>query len=63
MKARNKELKKQQAKRDKRAGGMVGGGRRGHSKIEDFWRRMRGVHAEGVGEENKCRGSYRRWCG
>ena len=55
VEARNKELKKQQAKRDKRAGGM--GGARGHRKIEDLSRRMRGVHAEGVGEKKKCRGS------
>ena len=46
VKARNKESKKQQAKRDKRKGGM--GGSRGHSKIEDLWRRMWGVHDEGV---------------
>ena len=48
MKARNKELKRQQ--QAKRAGS------RGHTKIEDLWRRMRGGHAEGVGEEKKCRG-------
>ena len=53
MKARDKEMKKQQADRAKRARGTGGG--RGHSTIEDMWRRMRGVHAEGVGEE-KCRG-------
>ena len=35
-------------------GGM--GGSRGHSKIEDLWRRMWGVHDEGVEEEKKCRG-------
>ena len=54
VKARNKELKKQRAKRDKQTGGM--GGSRGHRKIEDLWRRMWGVHDEGVEEEKKCRG-------
>ena len=52
VQARNKELKKQRAKKGK--GGM--GGSRGHRKIEDLWRNMWGMHDKGAEEEKKCRG-------